>query len=288
MAGSFLEWLRSDALSVIQAVLSNKWLMAAVLIFSGWIFTEIFEHLTKKHAPKSISGKRVRQTIRFAKFTTWVIVAFMVFSYFGLGSDLVLGATVLGAAITFVSQNLLSNVAAGIYILFAKPFSHGEIIKINTIFGEVYDIGLVSTKVRTLNNELVTIPNTMFLTYGVTNYETDDPRIVVEIDMGVEYKADLERVKGIILDTVTHYAIECHKVLLDPKPVIWTMEFGESSIHMRLRVCIDFARDLFIVPSDLREKIKKAFDREGIVIAFPQRVVHMADDSAAKKPSGQK
>lgn len=276
----------SSTLSVLQATLYNKWLMTAVLILGGWLFTEIFEHLTKKHAPKSISGKRVRQTIRFAKFATWVLVAFVVLGYFGVASNLLLSATVLGAAITFVSQNLLSNVAAGIYILFAKPFSHGEIIKVNAInpiFGEVYDIGLVSTKIRTINNELVTLPNTIFLTNGVTNYDTDDPRIFVEIDLGIEYKADLERAKGIILDTVTHYAIESHKVLLDPKPVVWTMEFRDSSILLRVRAVIDFARNLYIVPSELRDRIKKAFDREGIMIALSQRVVHVPEEKTKPK-----
>ena len=267
----------SNLLSSFRGALAHKWFIAILIIIAGWVFTKLFEKLMKKHAPRSLAGK-VRRTIRFAKVVVWVLIGAWILGYLELGSNLLLSATVIGAAITFISQDLLGNAAAGIYIIFARPFAHGEIIKLNNIFGEVYDIGIVSTKIRTLNNEFVTIPNAVFLENEVTNYDTEDPRIVVEVEIGVEYGTDLETAKGIILDTVALYAMEEHKVLMDPKPVVWTMNFGNSSIVLQLRAYIDFAKDLYCVPSELRDRIKTAFDKEGIIIAFPQSVIHFAKD----------
>ncbi|NVM21338.1 MAG: mechanosensitive ion channel family protein [Desulfobacterales bacterium] len=186
---------------------------------------------------------------------------------------LVAGAGVAGIAIGFAAKDTLSNLIAGILLIVDRPFEIGDRIEVwsapqgSSTWGDVIDIGIRGTKIRTTDNIVIIIPNNEIMKRDIVNYTTISTDIRVRIPIGVSYDTNIKKAKSAILGV----AKTAEWVLKDRPPVVVVRQFGESSVDLELRVWIKDARRRMDTVSYMTDEIKEAFDREGIEIPYPKR-----------------
>jgi small-conductance mechanosensitive channel len=186
---------------------------------------------------------------------------------------LVAGAGIVGIAVGFAAKDTLSNLIAGILLIIDRPFEIGDRIEVWTspqgsaTWGDVIDIGLRATKIRTTDNIVIIIPNNEIMMRDIVNYTAISSDIRVRIPIGVSYDTDIKKAKSVILEV----AKTAEWVLKDPPPMVVVRQFGESSVDLQLRVWIKDARSRMDTISYMTDKVKEAFDREGIEIPYPKR-----------------
>jgi small-conductance mechanosensitive channel len=189
----------------------------------------------------------------------------------------VAGAGVLGVAVGFAAKDTLSNLIAGVLLIIDRPFEIGDRIEVwsapagSATWGDVIDIGLRATKIKTTDNIIIVIPNNEIMKRDIVNYTIISANIRVRINIGVAYDTDIDRAKKAIIDVAS--ALDW--VLKDPAPRVVVRNFGESSIDLQLRVWIQDARQRINTISAVTDNVKAAFDREGIEIPFPKRDIHI-------------
>jgi small-conductance mechanosensitive channel len=185
----------------------------------------------------------------------------------------VAGAGVAGIAIGFAAKDTLSNLIAGVLLIIDRPFEVGDRIEIwsapknSATWGDVIDIGLRATKIRTTDNIVIVIPNNEIMMRDIINYTTISTEIRVRIPIGISYDADVKKAKSVILDVAKKPEWVCDS----PAPKVVVKQFGESSVDLELRVWIKDARRRIDTISFMTDNVKEAFDREGIEIPYPKR-----------------
>lgn len=174
-----------------------------------------------------------------------------------------------GLAIGLALQGSLSNIAGGFIILVFKPFKVGDFISTADATGVVEAINLFYTKVVTVDNQVVMVPNSIISNQSLTDVSTKDKRRV-DLVFNTSYKCDVEEVKKILLDV----ALDCPLALKDPEPMARLNEHGVNSLGFVLRVwCKN--EDYWTVYFNLMEDVKKAFDEKGIEIPYQQLDIHV-------------
>jgi small conductance mechanosensitive channel len=185
----------------------------------------------------------------------------------------VAGAGVAGIAIGFAAKDTLSNLIAGVLLIIDRPFEVGDRIEVwsapagSATWGDVIDIGLRATKIRTTDNIVIIIPNNEIMKRDIVNYTIISTKIRVRINVGIAYDANIEKAK----ETIINVAKSMEWVSEAPAPVVVVKNFGESSVDLQLRVWIDDARKRIHTISQATDKIKAAFDEQGIEIPYPKR-----------------
>ena len=183
------------------------------------------------------------------------------------------GAGVAGIAIGFAAKDTLSNLIAGVLLIIDRPFEIGDRIEVwsapagSATWGDVIDIGLRATKIKTTDNIIIIIPNNEIMTRDIVNYTSISTKIRVRINVGVAYDADIEKAKDLIKDVAGQAAW----ISKEPPPKVVVRNFGESSVDLQLRVWIDDPRKRMDTISYITDKIKAAFDKNGIEIPYPKR-----------------
>ncbi|PSP48171.1 mechanosensitive ion channel protein [Halobacteriales archaeon QH_7_69_31] len=203
-----------------------------------------------------------------------VFVALAVaFGAAGRGSVLTSLATIAAAAtlaIGFALQVVLQNFVAGVFIFAEKPFRLGDWIMWEDGEGVVEDISLRVTRVRSFDNELLTVPNAQLTNDVLTNLVEAD-KLRVKFVFGISYDADVERATEIILE-----AAEAQEGIMDdPEPSVRLTELGASSVGLQSRIWIaDPSRaDVVETRGEYVTAVKERFDEEGIDIPYPHRTL---------------
>ena len=189
------------------------------------------------------------------------------------------GAGVAGIAIGFAAKDTLSNLIAGVLLIIDRPFEIGDRIEIWTApsgsatWGDVTDIGLRATKIKTTDNIVIIIPNNEIMKRDIVNYTITTSKIRVRVNIGVSYEADMEKTKAAII----RVAESAEWISKDPPPRVVVRNFGESSVDLQLRVWIDDARKRMDTISYVTDKVKEEFDKEGIEIPYPKREITIVE-----------
>jgi small-conductance mechanosensitive channel len=178
-------------------------------------------------------------------------------------SHLLGAAGIVGIAIGFASQTSVSNIISGMFLIAEKPFQVDDVITIGSTTGQVLSIDILSIKLRTFDNKFIRIPNETIIKSEVTNI-TKFPIRRVDLDIGVAYKEDIERVRKILLEL----AKENPLCLNEPEPLIVFSGFGNSSIDLKFLIWTAKS-DWLKLKNSMLEEIKKRFDEENIEIPFP-------------------
>lgn len=177
--------------------------------------------------------------------------------------------TSAGVAVGLALQGALSNFAGGLMILIFKPFKIGDFIENGTAMGTVKDITIIYTIIHTVDNRVITIPNGTLTNSNVINYSTNPIRRV-DIKFSTAYGDDIEKVKSVLMEVANSH----EKILKDPAPFVRLVAQAASSLDYTFRVWVNGA-DYWDVYFDMMERVKKAFDENGIRIPFQQIDVHM-------------
>jgi len=201
---------------------------------------------------------------------TALMITLRHFSY-----DILSFVTALGIgslAIGMAAKDSLAHVISGFTLMLDRPFRIGDRIQLaGGQVGDVADIGLRSTKIKTLDNMLLIIPNSDLCNTMVVNQAFPDCRVRGRVNVGVAYGSDVEQVKGILLET----ALEIDEVLRDPYPEPYFVSFGESALNMSLFFWVAEYGKLFAVTDRVNSQVVRRFRENGIEIPFPIRTVIM-------------
>ncbi len=184
----------------------------------------------------------------------------------------VLGAA--GLAIGLALQGSLANFAGGVLVLMFRPFKVGDFVEAQGVSGTVHEIQIFNTIIKTPDNKVIIVPNGSISNGIITNYSMEATRRV-DFVFGIGYGDDIGRAKAVIERLVR----EDDRALADPEPVIVVSELADSSVNITTRVWVN-APDYWGLYFDLTERVKLAFDQEGISIPFPQRDVHLFQQNA--------
>jgi MscS family membrane protein len=181
-------------------------------------------------------------------------------------------AGIAGIAVALAAKDTLANFFGGISIFVDKPFKIGDYIILDTgERGEVVDIGIRSTRVKTRDDVLITVPNSILANIKIINESAPVPRYRIRIPVGVAYESDLEKVEDVLVEIAKSNSM----VSEDPEPRARLRAFGDSSIDFELLCWVNDPRDKGLVIHQIMNTIFKAFEKEGISIPFPQRDVHL-------------
>jgi small-conductance mechanosensitive channel len=187
---------------------------------------------------------------------------------------LVVSLGVGSLAIALAAQETLANMIAGFVLMLDRPFRIGDRIKLGSgLLGDVYEIGLRSTKILDFENNLHIIPNHDIMKNVVVNLSYPEPRVRVRIDVGVAYGSDIPRVKEIIAQQFRNHP----KILKDPEPKVYFVNFGDSSLDLMAIGFVQEYKDAWTTGEEIRIAVYEAFEKEGIEIPFPQTVVHLSN-----------
>ncbi len=185
-------------------------------------------------------------------------------------SNLAIVAGALSVGIGFGLQAIFNNFVSGLILLLERPVRVGDWVQVGAIEGNVSRIRVRATEIKTFQNALVIVPNSMLITEQVTNWTLNDAMGRIDIKVGVAYGSDVALVKKILMKA----AMDHSEVRRRPEMRVFMMDFGESALIFELRCFIKNIENRLIVMSDLRFKIDEAFRVNHITIPYPQRVVH--------------
>jgi small-conductance mechanosensitive channel len=221
--------------------------------------------------------------IRFADFIIYAVAIIIALDILGINvMPFIAGAGIVGLAIGFAAKDTLSNLISGILLIIDRPFEVNDRIEVwsapadSATWGDVIDIGLRATKIKTTDNIVIIIPNNEIMRRDIINYTIISEKIRVRINIGIAYDADLQKTKNVILQV----AQTTEGVADDPPPKVVVGNFGESSVDLQLRVWIHDARKRMDTISYITDKVKEAFDREGIEIPYPKRDIFITQKSS--------
>lgn len=197
----------------------------------------------------------------------------IVFALSQLGVDTTSLVALLGAAglaVGLALKDSLSNFSAGVMLILFRPFKVGDVVEVSGIIGSVDEITVFSTRLKSPDNKVITVPNANVFGNTMTNYSEMSTRRV-DLVFGIGYGSDLLKAKAILEEMVA----SDERVLKDPAPVVKVHELADSSVNFVCRPWVNSA-DYWNVYWDMHEKVKLRFDEEGIEIPFPQMDVHMS------------
>lgn len=268
VATNVVETMTAYGMSVIGAV---------VILMAGWIVAGLAQRGILKATARS---PRIDDTLGsfFAGAIRYAVLAFTitaVLARFGVQTAsiiAVLGA--LGLAIGLALQGTLANVAAGLLILFLRPFKIGDYVEAAGTGGTIRAVSLFTTEMNTPDNVLTIVPNGQIIAGVIRNY-TANPTRRLDLVVGIAYEDQIDKALGVMKEIVGADA----RILSDPAPQFLVGELADSSVNLIARFWCG-RDDYWPVKFDLTKAFKESFDANGISIPYPQRDVHYRDGAA--------
>ena len=250
-----------------------KVFIALVIFFVGRIVIRWIQKLVKRSLERSGADKGVQQFVdSFLKFGLYSLLIFSIAAKFGVDTASVAALIASGGvALGLALQGSLSNFAGGVLILILKPFEVGDYIieDTNKNEGTVKEIQIFYTKLSTIDNKTIVIPNGMLTNSSLTNATAKDERRL-DLRVSISYQADLRRAKALVEELLTRD--EC--VMKDKEINVFVDELADSAVILGARAWVK-NEDFWPARWRLLEKIKLVLDEQGIEIPYPQLTVHM-------------
>ncbi|MCW9066653.1 MAG: mechanosensitive ion channel [Ignavibacteriaceae bacterium] len=215
--------------------------------------------------------------------TSYLIIGFgIIVAIMGAGIDLnsfALLAGALGVGIGFGLQNIVNNFISGLILIFERPIQIGDAVQVEELSGRVTHIGIRSSTIKTWDGAEVIVPNGNLISNKLINWTLSDQRRRIDIKVGVAYGTDI----SLAMETLLECAKKNEKILIAPVPYVLFNDFGESSLDFELRCWTSDFASWVEIRSDIRVAIDEAFEKEEIVIPYPQRDLHIITDKTKEK-----
>ena len=246
-------------------------LIVLVSIMTGYVAGNMASRAINRGLSKKLDPNQTMIARRLAFYVVMSLALLTGFNEAGINLSVLIGAAgVLSVAIGFASQTTISNLISGIFMLLERPFMMGDVIRIGNTTGEVITVGLFSTILKTLDNQMVRIPNESLMKSEITNTTRFQTRRV-EIPIGIAYKSDLPHAKNNIIAAIC--GVEgVHET---PEPQVLFKSFGDSAINLAADFWAD-KNDIGRVTLLVAAAIKDALTSSGIEMPFPHRTLTMS------------
>jgi small conductance mechanosensitive channel len=269
--GTWLSKFLSNGLDFFWSVV-----IALIVWFVGAKVIRFIRKLIRKAMERREVDKGVTQfTDSMVKYGLYIVLIIVILNVFGIQTSSVAAAVAsLGLTAGLALQGSLSNFAGGVLILILKPFKVGDYIIEDTHKNEgtVSEISIFYTRLKTLDNKVVVIPNGTLANASLTNVTTSDKR-QIDLTFGISYDDDLKKAKAIL----QQIAETTEERVKDTDIQIFVRDLAESSVNLGFRIWVPMD-DYWKVRWDLNERVKLTFDKEGITIPYNQL------DVTVKKP----
>jgi small-conductance mechanosensitive channel len=267
-----------DALRAIENYLPKLGYLAVILMF-GWVLlramnsvfvaikngTIVFEHFPSDW---------VEPTYKLCRIVLLLFILMVSFPYLP-GSDLPFFRSFslfVGALVTLGSGGTVGNLLAGILLAYTRAFSVGDVVSIDSVYGKVKERTLLSTRVTTMHNEQVSIPNSKILLGAVTNYSAHGRGhgVAMTVTATIGYDVDWRTVHKLLIEG----ASRTKQIITDPAPKVLEQSFGNYAVEYQLRAWTDMSEGLFDIYADLRPNILDSFAEAGVEIMTPTILSH--------------
>ncbi|WP_225419959.1 mechanosensitive ion channel family protein [Methanohalophilus profundi] len=191
------------------------------------------------------------------------------------------GAGFLGIVVGLAAQSTMSNIISGVSLAIFRPFRVGDRVNIRDDYGKITDITLRHTVVKTWDNRRLIIPNHVISDEAIINWTIEDPTVCWPIDIGISYDSDIDLARKIMIEegrknsnTMTFSELRTYdKKFSDDDVLVLLTELGDFAVNLKLLVWVRDRGFAYLTGCDIRESIKKRFDKEGIEIPFPYRTL---------------
>ncbi len=245
------------------------------MVLVGAIVIRIIMNMLSKllDRSKNLASMRV-YIMSSAKIGLWFILVLIVLDSMGINVTSVLALlSVAGLAVSLALQNTLSNLAGGIQVLLSKPFEVGDYVDTDQGSGTITEVGLAYTKLITIDNKAVMVPNSLVASSKVTNYTSTGTRRV-DIAFTAAYDSPIDKVQAAALEVIRKF----DQVKDDPaEPVVYVTNYGASSIEYVLRAWVDTA-DYWTVYFGIQENMLPTFTKHGVEMSYDHVNVHIIEN----------
>jgi small-conductance mechanosensitive channel len=264
----------NEFFNMFEAPLLYGLIQACMLFVIGYFIAKAISSAVAKMAEKKMTTHGLFLLKRTIFYTLLALFLLSALKHIGIDLSILLGAAgIFTDAIGFASQTSASNLISGLFLMIERPFSIGDVIKVDSNTGEVISIDLLSVKLRTFDNLFVRIPNESMIKSAVTTM-TKFPIRRADLKIGVAYKEDLEKVRDILLKVAEKNVI----CLEEPAPLFILTGFGDSSVDIQFSVWSK-RENYLTLKNEMYQNIKKTFDEQGIEIPFPHISVYSGNQS---------
>lgn len=256
-----------------QWIAESKFLASVYILIGTWIiatfvdgFLDIYGIALAEKTKTDLDDRIIEIMQTIAKYIVWFIGLMFVFENLQINiTPLIAGAGIVGIAIALAAQDLFSNLFGSAVIVVDQPFKVGDRVLINDILGDVINIGPRSTRVITLDSDIVTIPNTKIATSVVHNYSLPNPQVRIQVPVTVPSSADISHVKRILMG-ITDEAMKNRADVFapDPNPTIYLTKLEKSSMTFTVTVYANGFMYNSIIQDYLNTQIVEQFRKEGI------------------------
>jgi small conductance mechanosensitive channel len=245
---------------------------ALVVLFLFWILQRVLDGVLRRLMGRTRADPAAQEIA--GRLMRYVVLGFGVVTAaaqlgFDVGS-LLAGLGILGLALGLAAQDSLANLVAGLTILWDRPFRIGDNVTVSGTFGKVQEIGLRTTRIRTVDQLDAMLPNKEIINQKIVNH-TLSPMMRLDIPLGIAYKEDSREARKVLLA-----AVAGNELLLEkPEPEVVVVALADSSVNLELRVWLRDPYKERQATVEMIERAKIALDEAGIEIPFPQRTLHL-------------
>jgi MscS family membrane protein len=261
----------------LQWVADSRLLTSVYIIIGTWIVSVFVDDLLRvyglilaKKTETEFDDRIIGILQKIGKYIIWFAGLLYVLSYLDVNiTPLIAGAGIVGIAIALAAQDVFSNVFGSAVIITDQPFRVGDRVKIDNITGDVVHIGPRSTRLLSLDSDVVTIPNNKISSSIVHNYSLPDPRVRIQIPVSVSYDADPEKVTR-VLGEICDDAVKNRSdvIIADPKPTVLLTALEASSLTFLVTVYATGFRNQNIIKDYIHKQILDRFRKESITIPY--------------------
>lgn len=262
-----------------STVLAN-WAIAAIIVLLGywlakWVSRMVYRALARSHVEHTLAG--------FLRNVTYAVLMVVVFvaalQKIGVPTTSVLAVVgAAGLAVGLALKDSLSNIASGVMLIVLRPFRDGDHVLAAGQEGTVEEVRIFQTRLRTFDNRVIVLPNSMVTTAPIVNF-TAKPQRRIDIAVGVGYDDDLKQARAILLKIAT----DNPRVLKQPEPFVQVTQLAESSVNLTLFAWAA-TTDFGSVKSELTEAVRTEIIGHGLNIPYPQRDLHVYHHNADGTP----
>jgi len=267
-----LELLQSlSEMQIVGDLTVLSLLIGGIIMAGGVIIAKIAKLLFHKYYAPTLPKDTAKNLSKLIYFGI-IVISFLGFtSSQGIDlSGIMVAGGIFAVVIGFATQSVVSNLISGVFLIFEKPAKHGDTIELPDmgISGTLLDIGTFSSKIRKFDGTVIRIPNEKFFTSNIRSLTISTVRRA-DAMVGISYKDDIENAISVIKNEIL---VTMPFILHVPEPEFRVEELGDSSVN--IQVLVWHPRDDWSQAQPiLLTTIKRALDKEGIEIPFPQRVI---------------
>lgn len=266
-----------------QAITIGDWLVVPLVLVVGYLLMQwLVSFITRRLIAKDVDVNMIQLIRRLVYVVASIILVITTLDLVNIpltAFAFISGAVAIGVG--FGAQNIINNFISGWILMWERPIGIGDFLELDAHRGTVEAINTRSTRIRRVDGVHMLIPNSKLLENTVVNWNLIDKLIRTNVRVGVAYGSPVKLASELILQAVK----EQTELLTDPTPIVIFDDFGDSALMFDAFFWVEASaeRDLRIIRSNIRFRIYALFEQNNIVIAFPQRDIHIDGELTLKK-----